>query len=95
MTFLFVGWKSTPKENLTGSKKIISSPSKQITPEPYSKFININEASLEELDTLIGIGLVTAQKIIDNRTYESINDLLDKKVISKTVFEKIKSKIII
>lgn len=55
--------------------------------------ININTASAESLDTLIGIGPVTASKIIDNRPYLTINDLLDKKVVSAKVFSQIKDKI--
>jgi len=52
--------------------------------------ININQASLDELDTLPGIGKVLGQKIIDNRPYQSLEDLINKKVINKSVFEKIK-----
>ncbi len=55
--------------------------------------ININTASLSELDTLSGVGAVTAQKIIDNRPYNTIEELVSKKVVSKSVFEKIKEKI--
>jgi competence protein ComEA len=55
--------------------------------------ININSAGLSELDTLSGIGPVTAQKIIDNRPYNSVDDLLNKKVVSARVFTKIKDKI--
>ena len=55
--------------------------------------ININTASAESLDTLTGIGPVTANKIIDNRPYLTINDLLDKKVVSAKVFSQIKDKI--
>ncbi|RJQ36518.1 ComEA family DNA-binding protein [Candidatus Microgenomates bacterium] len=57
--------------------------------------ININTASEQELDSLSGIGLVTAQKIIDNRPYSSIDDLLEKKVVTQKVFEKIKARITI
>ena len=53
--------------------------------------ININTASATELDTLYGVGPVTAQKIIDNRPYQAIEDLINKKVVNKNVFEKIKS----
>ncbi|PJE68804.1 hypothetical protein COU94_00335 [Candidatus Shapirobacteria bacterium CG10_big_fil_rev_8_21_14_0_10_38_8] len=52
--------------------------------------ININTASATELDTLWGVGPATAQKIIDNRPYQSIDDLVNKKVVNKSVFERIK-----
>jgi competence protein ComEA len=55
--------------------------------------ININSAASDELDTLPGIGPVTAGKIIDNRSYSTIDDLLSKKVISSKVFDEIKDRI--
>lgn len=55
--------------------------------------ININSASVSELDGLPGVGPVTAQKIIDNRPYGAIEELLEKKIVSASVFEKIKEKI--
>lgn len=57
------------------------------------KGININTASSAELDTLWGVGPATAQKIIDNRPYGGIEELLTKKVIKSNVFEAIKDKI--
>ena len=58
-----------------------------------SEKININTASLDQLDTLTGIGKITAQKIIQNRPYESIDELLNKKIVGKSVFEKIENSI--
>lgn len=58
-----------------------------------SNFININSASPSELESLPGIGPVTAKKIIDNRPYNLIDDLLTKKVVGSSVFQKIKEKI--
>src|SRR3989344_5475993 len=58
-----------------------------------SSLININTASLKELDSLEGIGAVRAQKIIDNRPYTTIDELVSKKILPKSVFEKIKEKI--
>lgn len=55
--------------------------------------INVNTASIKELDALPGVGVVTAQKIIDGRPYGTIDDLLSKKVVNSRVFEKIKEKI--
>jgi len=48
--------------------------------------INLNSASLAELDKLPKVGEVTAQKIIDNRPYASVQDLVTKKVVSSSVF---------
>lgn len=55
-----------------------------------SQLININAATMEELDQLPGIGKITAQKIIQNRPYSNINELLEKKIVNKSTFEKIK-----
>lgn len=55
--------------------------------------IHINIASISELDSLSGIGKVTAQKIIDNRPYATLDELLSKKIISQKVFDQNKEKI--
>ena len=55
--------------------------------------VNINLASAESLDSLPGVGPVTAEKIINNRPYDSINDLLDKRIVSAKVFTQIKDRI--
>jgi competence protein ComEA len=60
-----------------------------------TNLININSATSAQLDTLYGIGPATAQKIIDNRPYQAIEDLITKKAVSKSVFDKIKDKITI
>lgn len=52
--------------------------------------VNINNAGLDVLDKLPGVGPVTAQKIIDNRPYSGIEELLTKKSVSRSVYEKIK-----
>lgn len=52
--------------------------------------VNINTASLQELDSLPGIGPVYAQKVIDQRPYSTVEELLSKKAITKSVYEKIK-----
>lgn len=56
-----------------------------------NEIININSATLEELDQLPGVGEVTANKIIANRPYSTIEELLSKKIVNKSVYDKINS----
>lgn len=61
--------------------------------------VNINTATLNELDSLPGIGPSTAQKIIDyreeNGNFKTIEDLQNVKGIGDAKFEEIKDKIIV
>ncbi|HET9946459.1 MAG TPA: helix-hairpin-helix domain-containing protein [Patescibacteria group bacterium] len=59
-----------------------------------NKQTDINSASLFELDALPGIGLVTAQKIIDARPYTTSQDLVTKHVLSSSAFAKIKDVVV-
>jgi competence protein ComEA len=52
--------------------------------------INVNTASLSELDTLPGVGEVTANKIIAGRPYQTLEELKSKKAVGNALFEKIK-----
>jgi competence protein ComEA len=55
--------------------------------------VDINTATLAELDTLPGIGPATAQRIIDGRPYGAIEDLLRVKGIGQATFDKLKERI--
>jgi competence protein ComEA len=52
--------------------------------------IDINSASLSELDTLPGIGPVYGQSIIDHRPYSKTEELRTKNVLTPSVYEKVK-----
>lgn len=55
-----------------------------------SGLINLNLASESELDSLPGIGAVRAADIISGRPYDSVNDLLIRKIVGSSVFNDIK-----
>lgn len=74
----------------TGSADLPSVSGIEVT-GTVSKLININTASTGELDTLPGIGEVSAAKIISNRPYQTLEELVAKKAVTQSVFNKIKS----
>ena len=57
--------------------------------------VNINTGTQAELEALPGIGPVTASRIISDRPYGAAEELLNKKVINKSVFEKIKDQVVV
>jgi competence protein ComEA len=81
----YIPASSAPKSESSTQKE-------NTTAQPNSK-ISINNASHAELDSLDGIGQVRAQKIIDNRPYTTLDELVQKKVLYKSTFEKIKDDI--
>lgn len=56
--------------------------------------IDINSATPDQLKTLIGIGDIYAKKIVEGRPYQSTDELLKKKVVPQTTYEKIKDQIV-
>lgn len=55
-----------------------------------NNLININTSSLEQLDSLPGIGQVYGQSIIEHRPYSNVSELLSKGVLKTSVYNKIK-----
>jgi competence protein ComEA len=50
--------------------------------------INVNTATPKELESLWGIGPVTAQNIIEHRPYSTVEELLTKKILKTNVYER-------
>ena len=55
--------------------------------------ISVNTASQAELEVLPGIGPVTATKIISNRSYQTLEELVTKKAMSQSLFNKLKEQL--
>jgi competence protein ComEA len=72
-------------------------PSPSITtakPAPTAALVDINSAAEEELDKLPGVGPSRAKAIIKGRPYNGKDDLVNRKILTPSVYNGIKNKII-
>ncbi|OGG34610.1 hypothetical protein A2363_02905 [Candidatus Gottesmanbacteria bacterium RIFOXYB1_FULL_47_11] len=66
------------------------------TPEKLSQnggLVSVNFATAAELESLSGIGPATATKIISGRPYQTLEELVTKKAMGTSLFEKLKNQL--
>jgi DNA uptake protein ComE-like DNA-binding protein len=66
---------------------------KSDTPSANGQPVDLNSASKKDLAALPGVGPDRAQSIIDARPFASKEDLLKKKVIPQSTYEKIQDRV--
>jgi DNA uptake protein ComE-like DNA-binding protein len=81
--------QSTTTTKTTTTRKHSSS-----SKESSSAKLDINSASQQELEALPGIGPATSAKIVQGRPYRAKSDLLKRKVVSRSEYDKIKDEIV-
>lgn len=101
----FLADADTPRINKTLNRAAILSDGAKIyipfldeaTPADLQKslMISINTASAAELESLPGVGSVIAEKIIAARPYSSLEELVQKTVMSASLFDKCKERLVL
>jgi competence protein ComEA len=79
-------WAQAPKDP--------AKPEQKAPPAAKKEPLDINSASADELKALKGIGEADAKKIVENRPYKTKDDLVQKKVVPKATYDKIKDQIV-
>jgi competence protein ComEA len=69
-------------------------PEQKAPPAAKKEPLDINSASAAELKTVAGLGEADAKKIIANRPYKGTDELVEKKVVPKATYDKIKGQIV-
>lgn len=79
--------------NMTGTVAKHASLAEPAPPEsPAGGLVDLNRASVEQLNSLKGAGSL-GRAIIRHRPYRSVDDLVKRKIVRRTVFEKIKGQV--
>jgi DNA uptake protein ComE-like DNA-binding protein len=71
-----------------------AAPAKAAAPTKAAALLDLNSASVEELQALPGIGDKRAADIVKNRPYKGKDELVQKKIVPGAVYAKIKDQII-
>ena len=69
-------------------------PEQKAPPAAKKEPLDINSASANELKALAGIREADAKKIVEHRPYKRTDELVQKKVVPKATYDKIKDQIV-
>ena len=86
---LYFGSAKTPDVKIISAKNYDDYELGSVAGAAVGDRVNINSATGAQLEELPGVGVVTAGKIIAGRPYTAVEELLVKKIVGRSVYEKI------
>ena len=91
-----LAWAQATQAPAPATKAAPAKPAAPAAAAPGAKteLLDINSASAAELDALPGIGEARAAAIVKGRPYRGKDDLVQKGIIPKNVYDKIKDRIV-
>ncbi len=85
-------WSSAKSADRSG--RVAEAPSKTMEVKATTTPLDLNTASVDQLKELPGIGDALAKKIVGNRPYRSKDELVRRKVIPTSTYDKIKGDVV-
>ena len=92
-----LGFAATPQSDSTQSTTTTTKTTRThstSSKESSGAKLDINAASQQELEALPGIGPATSAKIVEGRPYRAKSDLVTKKIVTRSEYNKIKDQIV-
>jgi DNA uptake protein ComE-like DNA-binding protein len=88
------GGSAAPQPKPVAEQKAAAGEQKAVEKPKAAEKIDINSASVEQLQTLKGIGPVRSEAIVKGRPYKGKDDLVRRKIVPQSVYDGIKDQII-
>lgn len=94
LTFASLAFAQAPQPAVPSAKPPAAHAPAKPAAAPAAELLDINSATKEQLDALPGIGAARADAIVKGRPFKGKDELYQKNIIPKSVYDKIKDKII-
>lgn len=90
---IYIPFNGENVEALAAVQPPSSSKTSTNSTDPTSNIINLNSASQAEIETLVGVGEVRAQNVISGRPFKSLQELVQKGILTQKILTDNKDKI--